>query len=119
MLINLSNHPSEMWSAEQIKAASCFGEIIDIAFPKVNPDGDESYIEELARQYVEKIHEKGGLTELVVHLMGEMNLTYTLVNRLQAEGVVCLASTTEHISQVSPDGRRYSVFRFVRFRKYK
>lgn len=44
MLLNLSNHPSSLWCDEQIKAAeTLFGEIVDLPFPQVDPNGDEAY----------------------------------------------------------------------------
>lgn len=44
MLLNLSNHPSSLWCDEQKKAAeTLFGEIVDLPFPQVDPNGDEAY----------------------------------------------------------------------------
>lgn len=118
MFINLSNHHSSRWSAEQTEAARVFGEIIDMPFPIVNPDGDEDYITALADEYCRKIKEKAAGQSVMVHLMGEMTLTFALVKRLQVEGIACVAATTERIITELPDGRKESVFRFVRFRKY-
>ena len=42
MFVNLSNHPSSNWTPEQISAAG--GNVVDLPFPQVLPDGDEAYI---------------------------------------------------------------------------
>lgn len=47
IFVNFSNHPSENWSNEQISAAKCIvsgGSIVDIAFPQVSGEADESEI---------------------------------------------------------------------------
>lgn len=120
MLINLSNHPSSKWSETQIAAAhSLFGEIVDMPFPAVAPDGDEKYIADLADEYCDKVMEVSGGEPAVVHLMGEMNLTFILVSLLQNEGYTCIASTTRRIVRELPDGGKEAKFQFVRFRKYK
>ena len=37
MFINFTNHPSAQWSAEQKAAAQAYGEVIDLAFPAIDP----------------------------------------------------------------------------------
>lgn len=119
MLINLSNHPSANWSAEQTEAAiRQFGEIVDLPFPDVAPDGDEDYITTLATEYCSKVLEYAQTQPFTVHLMGEMTLTFALLQRLQAHSIPCVASTTRRIITEYSDGRKESVFQFVRFRKY-
>jgi len=45
MLLNLSNHALNTWSNKQVEAAEkLYGKIIDIPFPKVNPNADENEI---------------------------------------------------------------------------
>lgn len=41
MFINFTNHPSAQWSAEQKAAAQAYGEVIDLAFPAIDPAADE------------------------------------------------------------------------------
>ena len=113
MLLNLSNHPSASWSPAQLTA--CGGKVIDLAFPQVNPDGDEAYIEQLANEYYNKIIEMKDVT--TVHLMGEMNFTFALVTKLKECGIRCLASTTKR-ETVEENGVKISKFNFVRFREY-
>jgi len=121
MLINLSNHPSSLWSGEQISEAnSRFGNIVDLPFPAIDPFGDETYIDLLVDKYLTRINglfEAMNLTDCTVHLMGEMNFTYALVNALKNKGIRCVASTTVR-NTTNSHGLRVSEFRFVRFREY-
>ena len=52
-----------------------------------------------------------------VHLMGEMNFTFSLVNKLKANGIKCVASTTVR-ETVEENGVKISKFKFVRYRSY-
>lgn len=113
MFINLSNHPSTSWSPEQLAAAG--GQVIDMSFPQVLPDGDEKYIRGLAAEYYDRIVKMK--ENLVVHIMGEMNFTFALVNLLKASGIKCVASTTKR-ETTEENGVKISRFRFVRFREY-
>lgn len=119
MFLNISNHPSSNWSAEQIEAAwQLSGEIVDLPFPVVDPAGDETYIAELADDLCTKVIEING-QNAVVHLMGEMTLTFALVQRLSIQGITCVAATTQREIMEYPDGRKESIFKFVKFRKYQ
>jgi hypothetical protein len=122
MLINLSNHPSAKWSPEQLAAANVYGKVVDLPFPVVNPDGAEDHIRALCDEYLRKIDdicrdEACPVSEITVHIMGEMTLTFSIIEALQRRGILCVASTTERIvSEVN--GVRTSEFRFKQFRKY-
>lgn len=119
MLINLSNHPLNVWKTEQINAANEYGEIVNWEFPYVDPQGDEIYIENLAKKYVSKVlAEKAKGNDVTVHIMGEMTLTYAVVEALHALGIVCIASTTERMVTELEAGRKEVQFVFKRFRKY-
>jgi hypothetical protein len=118
MLINLSNHPSTLWQAAQLASATVYGEIINLPFPVVNPEGDEKYIQTLGKEYLEKIEQLAQGKNVTVHLMGELTLTYYLVNALIAKGIKCVASTTERVAE-EKDGAKISEFRFKQFREYK
>ncbi len=113
MFLNLSNHPTTSWSETQLAAAG--GKVIDLQFPQVAPDGDEEYIEQLAQEYYDKIVQMKDIK--TVHIMGEMNFTYSLVNKLKANGIKCVASTTKR-ETVEENGVKISKFNFVRFREY-
>lgn len=121
MLINLSNHPSINWSQEQkLKALELYKEIVDITFPEVDPNGEEEYIENLAGEYLNKILEIKNRTSetVVVHLMGELTFSFALLVKLKANGVRCVASTTQRVVMDEGNGRVTKLFRFVRFREY-
>jgi CRISPR-associated Csx2 family protein len=118
LFINLSNHSSAFWQAPQLEAATVYGEIIDLPFPFVNPEGDEKYIQSLGNEYVEKIEQLAQGKNVTVHLMGELTLTYCLVKILITKGIKCIASTTERIVK-EKDGIKTSEFRFKQFREYK
>ena len=52
-----------------------------------------------------------------VHIMGEMNFTYSLVSKLKAHNIRCVASTTKR-ETVEENDVKISKFNFVRFREY-
>ena len=120
MLINLSNHPSAKWPPEQSAAAQVFGKVVDLPFPDVDPSGGEEYIRSLCETYMQKIDQVSiacRASEVTVHIMGEMTLTFALVDALQSRGITCVASTTERVV-TEADGVRTSAFHFRQFRKY-
>ena len=127
MLINLSNHPSANWSDEQKKAAiEQYNEIVDIAFPQIEPAASIEDVLQLVEQYVEKIIETIGYVNVhtfdyysnAVHVMGEMTFTYNVLRELDRKGIDCVASTTERQVIVEQNGQKTSVFKFVQFRPY-
>lgn len=117
MFINLTNHPSSLWSEDQLAAAEHFGEVVDIPFPDISPEADEEEINSMAEDYVEKILSYGNDKDITVHVMGEMTFVYALVMRLKALGITCVASTTERMVK-EVDGKKISEFKFVQFREY-
>lgn len=120
MFVNLSNHPSTLWNEEQTFAAKAMGgTIVDLPFPTIDPSGDETSIANLVDEYVEKVLAMGEPARLTVHVMGEMTFTFAIITKLLAAGTTCVASTTERITRELPDGRKESIFRFVRFRQYQ
>lgn len=117
MFINLTNHPSEKWSDEQLAAAHRYGDIVDQSFPIIEPTFTKEDIMHLVKECTEAIM---GIKEgdTVVHVMGEMTFTHNLVNALKNVGITCLASTTERNTIMTPDGKKISEFKFVQFREY-
>lgn len=112
MLINFSNHPTDMWELKQRKLAKeIYGEIVDLPFPAVEPLGDCAYIKELADKYLSEILKYSKLQ--AVHIMGEFTFCFLLVKLLQEKGIKCIASTTKRIMQ---DGM--PMFVFEQFREY-
>ena len=118
MFINLTNHPSENWSTEQLKAAQEYGEVIDMPFPNVDEQATETEIKRLADEYVSIIKSKGKEQDLTVHIMGEHTFCYALISKLQKEGIRCVASCTKHDTFTNERGQKVSTFHFTRFREY-
>lgn len=118
MFVNLTNHPSSGWSEEQLKAAWQYGEVVDFGFPDVKPDMTSDDVRLLAEELVKEIMLMGNGERICVHIMGEMTFTFALVSRLKALDITCVASTTERIVKMMPDGKKISEFKFVQFRKY-
>lgn len=119
MLINISNHPSDAWPVEQRDTAlKLFKGILDIPFPKVDPEVDSSIICQLADDILGQVLKLAETHQsLVVHVMGEMTLTFALVCKLSSYGIKCVASTTKRV--VSVQGQiKTAEFNFVRFREY-
>lgn len=117
--INISNHPSSLWEAQQMAEAERYGKVIDIPFPVIPSTAGEVYVSDLAEKFTRKIIEEYSPKEAVLHIMGEMCFTFTLVNRLMSEGYVCLASTSERSVIDDIPGYKEVFFHFVRFRKYQ
>lgn len=130
-----------MWLPEQIEAAHrAYGEVFDLPFPAVPADANETDIQNIAQEYLKEVqtiaqtqlHDGKILgqgdsntaqaiahpAEVVVHIMGEMTLTYALVCLLKQAGYTCVASTSVREVYEEEPGKKTAVFRFVRFRKY-
>lgn len=118
--VNVSNHPSSRWGEAQLNAAQQFGEVIDIPFPNVEEDCDTEDIKRLSDDMVEKIlNATSNNSDSIIHIMGEMNLTYSTVKILRRLGYTCFASTTKRTVVENPDGTKTSQFSFVKFREYE
>ncbi len=121
--INLSNHPLEQWSSDQIEAARALGlgDPIDLpqGMPLVPPDAESDEVQEIAATLAEQAL---ALNAAGAFVAGEFTLTAALVSALQARDVRCFSATTEReVTQTErEDGsaERQSVFRFVKWREY-
>jgi hypothetical protein len=116
--LNLSNHATSGWSVEQRGAAARMGgEVLDLAFPVVDPGWAEEEVAWGAREFVEAREELWGS---IRHAMvaGEPLMVLHLVAGLQERGIQCWTATTERRTEVRPDGTKVSVFGFVRFRAW-
>lgn len=118
LFINLSNHPSSTWQPTQLEAARQYGEIIDIDFPAVDALCEPEMVDHLANQHAQDIINRGAPTCITAHVMGEMTLTFRIVELLKAQGIRCVASTTERIVNQLGDNRKETQFTFVQFREY-
>lgn len=115
ILINLSNHPSSKWSDLQIKAAGLYGQtIIDIEFPKIKINSNRGKIIKSIIAEIEDVIEKHKALA-TVHIMGEMVLTYQLVNELKKRGIMCISSFSERISKEIGENKKTSEFNFEYF----
>ena len=115
LFVNLTNHPHASWSEEQIQGGHEYGEIIDLAFPIIEPEATPEYINTFAAKYAQIIEDQASYFNITLHIMGEMTFTYAVVSRLKSLGITCLASTTKRNVGVTPDGKE---FKFVQFREY-
>lgn len=119
LFLNLSNHPSSKWSKEQLDAAAEFGKIVDMPFPAVDPDCSSDIIENEAEMLVREIKSHALCKKVVVHVMGEMGLTYCIVKKLSAIGIRCVCSTSYRIVKEEDEGKRLVEFHFNKFRDYE
>ncbi|MFN4298837.1 MAG: hypothetical protein ACK4EX_03790 [Thermaurantimonas sp.] len=122
-LINISNHPSSLWSTQQMKAAEkMFGGVIDVAFPSIDPSWTPSELLEKLDSFLAELSEKyTPLQHYSFHVMGEFNFCFALVSYLIQAGADVYASTTErHVSEEMQGDikRKVTIFEFVQFRKY-
>jgi hypothetical protein len=119
MLINLSNHPSEAWSLQQLTSSrALYNNVYDFPFPMVDPECDEAEICLLTEQLVQHCLEMLPPNQSnAVHVMGEMTLTFSVVSALLEKGIACVASTTARVASTN-DNKKTSEFQFVRFRAY-
>ena len=118
-MLNISNHPSSTWTSAQTTAAEKLSgfPVVDIPFPKVDPEWTTQDIYNLAQHYLSEYVDLFS-HDSCVHIMGEYTFTYTMVNVLQRCGVDCYAATTVRNTQMLEDGTKLSKFEFVQFRRY-
>lgn len=114
-MINLTNHPYQFWSDEQKKAAKEFGPVEDMQFPNVDPEWDEDKVEALADQYLKLILDK---KPQAVLCQGEMTFMYSLVRKLIENEIPVIAACSERVV-ITEGNVKTSVFKFVRFRRFK
>lgn len=121
MFINLSNHPSETWQENQLKAARHYGDIVDIPFPLIDPNSTTEQVYRLALSYCNQVEQFSGVSpknKIVVHVVGEPVFTFIIVTLLINKGYKVVASTTQRVSEQIGNEKR-SVFKFVQFRDYQ
>jgi hypothetical protein len=115
-LINISNHPSSSWSAEQ-KAG--WDEIVDVPFPAVPPEWDTHQVVNLAVELAEKVGElatdlpEGEIPNVMV--VGDFSLSAVLYQSMAGVWRFWFP-TSERLVEETGDGRKVITFRFVRWR---
>lgn len=118
MFINLSNHPSSKWTAEQKEAAQEMGgSIVDVQFPQVDPTWDQLTVRHLANGKFAEIFENRELP-ITCHVMGESGFIFEFVRLCKEADVKVVHSTTSREVVENEDGSKTSVFKFVQFREY-
>jgi len=143
MLINLTNHPSGTWSAEQREAAiSRYGEITDVPFPHISPTASRDEVAKLAQEYVQRcmallpdpyVHrpECPAIARSEadctcpydgIHLMGEISFCLFFASAWGGVGddehlAPIVVSTTERVVEDLGDGQKKATFKFVAFRE--
>lgn len=118
MLINFSNHPLNEWQQPQLDSAyELFGGVIDLPFPQVDPLASTQDIETLAEHCTAQIISIASGND-AVHIMGELTLTFAIINRLKTLNIKCIASCSERISSINDSGQTVRTFIFRQFRPY-
>lgn len=121
--INFSNHPSDKWSDEQVRAAkSLGGEIIDDPFPLIPAEESKEGIKSIVLSIVHDYKDVYGLENIgAVMCQGEFSLTYEVTRLLKEAGVkvvvACSERKSEEIRQEDGSVRKVSTFKFVQFRE--
>ena len=78
LFINLSNHPSNKWSEDQINAVKeKWNKLINVTFPDIDPEATSTDINNLCEEYINKIlsiieFKECTIENTTVHIMGEM-----------------------------------------------
>ncbi len=114
IFINLTNHPSNEWSNEQLLAAEKYGKVIDILFPNVPADAGTDDIRELCDIMVDKVM---SYHPVIVLCQGEFTLAFKIINRLMDNNVMVVAACSERIAVVNGN-KKESYFNFTQFRAY-
>ncbi len=136
IFINLSNHPLEKWTPEQITGCGILSRqngnqgvisLHDIPFPNIDPCMTKTRIEELVDEHIRQIYrllyDQGASKEMThfLHIMGEMGFTFCFLQKLKEIKeftIMAVHSTTERSVVENPDGSKTARFRFVQFRPY-
>lgn len=123
LLINFTNHPSNLWSEEQKTAAlQKWSEIIDIPFPMVSPDWGEVEVRETFEKFYSEVKEKCTLEDRDLKnadflVMGEFRLTFYTVTTLIKLGHKVFSHSGRRDVEIKENKSIYT-FRFGRFVEY-
>lgn len=126
MLINLSNHPSDLWENKQRQAAlSEYVTVVDLPFPHIDPTASADSVFSLAGEYVRrceqifKTSESQSSETNAVHVAGELTFCAAAVALFLRAGIRTVASASKRIVSVTSEGVKQTVFQFEQFREYK
>ena len=112
--VNFTNHPVDKWEPAQRRCALEYGEIVDLPFPEVEAEADETVINEMADLYVRRILD---LNPCAVLCQGEFSLAFQVTAILKTLGITVLAACSRREVKVCGN-KKEVLFQFVRFRKY-
>jgi hypothetical protein len=113
--INISNHPSSKWSAEQVEEAKRLGGVIvDMPFPNVPAGASRSEVGRLADEVMARVPDYA-----IAMVQGEFSLTYAITRRLRWRGTRVVVATSERqVREQVKDGKteKVAVYEFRGFR---
>jgi hypothetical protein len=115
MFINISNHPSNEWSKEQLEAAG--NVVFDINLPNTNSHWNDKELRNCVTDMFDILVE---LTKrvVIIHLMGETDFVAELAMKIYQEtDWTVVHSTTEKIVVENEDGTKTSQSKFVQFKE--
>lgn len=118
MFINFTNHSSSRWSEAQLEKAGEYGGIVDIPFPKVEPDCSRETIQKMADKYVKQIVDR---KPDCVLCQGEFCLCVAVIEKLKEKGIKVVAACSRREAEetfTEQETRKISRFVFVQFREY-
>ena len=125
MFVNFTNHPSAKWSEEQISAAEqSYGTIIDLPFPAVSTDADQTWISQEANAQIAKMDALFANADShpnAVLCQGEFTLAFAVITRLLDQGIKVVSAVSERNAreiQVNGETRKEVIFHFAGFREY-
>jgi len=118
MFVNFTNHPAAKWDQQQLEAAQAYGDVVDIAFPHIDPMATDVEVAALAQEYVARIID---MSPRAVLCQGEFTFVFAVVSELKKHGVPTLAACSERcVNEHVLDGatQKTVTFKFVQFRSY-
>lgn len=121
MLLNLSNHPTETWTPDQVDAAlSEFGKVVYEPFPNIPPEYSGKEVYELALKYLNLCQDilKDTSSGSAVMLSGETTFCAALSHMLLDAGYRVVCATTRRVNVDLGNGQFLKTFKFVGFRDY-
>ena len=117
MLLNITNHPSNKWSEEQMNGALNLAlDVVDIPFPNVDPKLSTEEVYKMADNLVQDIEKKYGINNICCLVQGDFTLTVALIFCLNYHEIPVYAATSERNTINNEDGSKTFIFNFNQFR---
>lgn len=115
--INFSNLHTNKWQPDMLEKAmelSPDGQVVNMAFPMVDPTVSSDDVAQIADIQVEKIMEKD---PEYVFCQGDFSLCFKIVELLKSRGIKAVTSCNRRVIS-NQDGKTISGFQFVQFREF-